>query len=219
MELLDTSVHEVTPTKSHGCTQCPYTATTKRNLTRHTRRSHGPKEFQCGHCDQSFGLLTDAKKHEEIHSDTKYLCPTCGKSYKSKGGIREHTLLKHSDVPFKCQICQKAFGRESHLTYHMESCHDNVKQYKCKYCPKEFGSRDNRRKHEHICGARPITQTHKCSICGKVFKSIKYLQQHIQGKHSSKQWLCDTEGCSEIFGWQTALSRHKKKCGKARMKV
>ena len=49
----------------------------------------------------------------EPNADGRFTCPTCGKDFRDKSGLKGH-MKRHSDIkPHACQICGKSFIKKS----------------------------------------------------------------------------------------------------------
>ena len=52
----------------------------------------------------------------------------------------------------------------------------------------------------------------KCSICQKIFKTRKYMMQHVREIHMKMSTQNSCDQCSRIFTRKTDLHRHRKSC-------
>ena len=80
-----------------------------------------------------------------------FACPSCGKTFASSSGLKQHMHIHGSIKPYKCEICSKAYTQFSNLCRHKRSHSDCKTQFVCKYCRSAFQSTISLSKHEVIC--------------------------------------------------------------------
>jgi DNA-directed RNA polymerase subunit RPC12/RpoP len=124
---------------------------------------------------------------------TWYICPHCGKQFRSKFGLTLHEKNKH-DKSFKhiCNMCQKGFNQSVQYRFHLSS-HMKVLLEKCMFCKEEFMSHGSLKRHLTTC---QIIDKDKfvCDICQSFFIRKDRLQEPIQGKHNEPKYLCINAG-------------------------
>ena len=130
-------------------------------------------------------------------SKKSFICPYCGKPYRTDVLLAEHILHYHESKStdgclkgqHKCPHCPKTFSFKGALEDHIDKKHRLV-QYHCRMpgCPRVFNSRSGRNRHEKIkhlgydSKHYPNTQINVCPYCGKKIKGY-YLQLHIELYH------------------------------------
>ena len=78
-----------------------------------------------------------------IHYSKEYQCDTCGKEFKSKGGLETHQLLHDTQREnYKCEICGKNFVTKVGHAQHIVNVHEDSKKYPCDVCGQSFIPRD-----------------------------------------------------------------------------
>lgn len=82
-------------------------------------------------------------------SDSKYVCPTCGKDFRGKIGLRRHMHLHTGDSPYQCGQCSASFGYIGNLKRHLR-IHTGEKPFLCKECGRQFSDDSHRKSHEKI---------------------------------------------------------------------
>ncbi len=121
-------------------------------------------------------------------------------------GFLSHDLHRRTA---ECTICHKFFVPRL-LNTHMDSFHFNLSNLNrtfCGLCWKECETKVSLKAHQknaHGGGS------HGCDICGKFFRSKRYIEVHILTKHARvKTYLCDT--CGDGFPTPYLLLDHNKK--------
>ncbi|RXG72668.1 hypothetical protein Avbf_07772 [Armadillidium vulgare] len=89
-------------------------------------------EVECKQCKSRFKDLEAYRIHvKEIHSDRRYICNQCPKSFKIKGGLLVHTKMFHDQSsPSTCQVCKKNFTSKARKELHEKRYHDKKNQMK-----------------------------------------------------------------------------------------
>uniref|UniRef100_A0A8C6SFC4 C2H2-type domain-containing protein n=1 Tax=Neogobius melanostomus TaxID=47308 RepID=A0A8C6SFC4_9GOBI len=78
------------------------------------------------HCNLSFGLLSNLRTHQHIHTgEKKHHCNQCGKAFLQQSNLKQHKLT-HSKRSFPCDECGKLLSSKSGFEQHkrMHSGHD-----------------------------------------------------------------------------------------------
>lgn len=57
-----------------------------------------------------------------------YECAECGKRFKSRGGLQQHSRIHVKERPYQCHFCPKRFTQKSHVDQH-ERIHTGIKLY------------------------------------------------------------------------------------------
>ena len=125
--------------------------------------------------------------------DFKYLGLTLGSNFlflSQKKSPLQHYQSTHGSLPpeysdkelLVCDRCPKVYISKVSLAAHISNVHDDSKT------PKKPGK--------------------ICHICGKVFKSYIYCEEHILVKHQQKT-PHDCDECHRKYGTITILKKHK----------
>ena len=95
---------------------------------------------------------------------------------------------------FKCKACQKEFNQVKALQLHMKVLHSA--KYPCKHCKKVFANPIDLKNHvTQSCfkayqetinksGTKKKKTNFDCGSCGKVFATVKFLENHTKAYHS-----------------------------------
>lgn len=99
---------------------------------------------------QTVGAGAVSKLGEQQHSTHIFKCPVpgCGKAYKSKASLEQHTVNHHMKQ-YECPKCEgQMFPSASALQKHIKMHRSESKVIKCVFCVEEFSVRPTL--HQHI---------------------------------------------------------------------
>ena len=100
------------------------------------------KIWNCTSCGYSTKRKSDISRHLSVHSDVRvFQCDKCSKSFKSGGGLKQHSSCVYSNLkPFWCDTCRKSFRTRRDLERHYISHGDGVERetFYCTNCNKHF---------------------------------------------------------------------------------
>ncbi|XP_067668557.1 zinc finger and BTB domain-containing protein 17-like [Haliotis asinina] len=116
-----------------------------------------------------------------------------------------------------CKYCRKQFCDFTGVDTHVKKFHMNekdveeylqelvpLKQVTCSTCNMTFASRSQFQIHEDREHSQTMSQ---CTICGKVFKNLQFLRNHIRMIHlNDESHLCHL--CSSVFKQAITLKQH-----------
>lgn len=71
-----------------------------------------------------------------ISPDKTFHCSDCGKGFKKKGHLLQHSVIHSGARPYACSTCSRAFNRRESLTRH-EKIHEE-KPFRCPACGRCF---------------------------------------------------------------------------------
>jgi len=76
-------------------------------------------DLPCSICGKSFDSPILRNIHEKGHSQA-HKCPQCGKGFKNRHKLADHTRTHTGEKPYKCQVCGVAYAQKATLTNHMK---------------------------------------------------------------------------------------------------
>jgi len=133
------TVHEKVHTSPVICMECGKKFPEQRYLDNHMVL-HSEKKYECQHCPKSYATEDLLKKHYETHTNTlSHMCNFCLKGFRTKTELNKHKLEHSDDFPLKCSICHKGFLHDSQLEKHIDVVHTKASKLVlfCQHCPSD----------------------------------------------------------------------------------
>ncbi|XP_052237919.1 gastrula zinc finger protein XlCGF7.1-like [Dreissena polymorpha] len=176
------------------------------HLTKHVKKVHIVKRFQCDQCDRSFHDAGNYRQHMRVHddSDIPFECEECHRRFRHKCTLKVHMRIHTGEKPFKCEICSATFKISSGLQTHMRK-HTGETPYACEFCSMRFKCQSNLKQHlfhthsgrmGHVASFLYIpllTQSRPfpCEVCGKSYSRKSIRDAHVL-THTVKDGLNGT---------------------------
>ncbi|KAL4217168.1 hypothetical protein ACF0H5_023622 [Mactra antiquata] len=179
------------PVYKYICRVCNQTFFHVEHLTKHVKKQHIVKKYQCTECDRSFHDAGNYRQHMRVHDDNDipYECDVCNRRFRHKCTLKVHMRIHTGEKPFKCDVCGATFKISSGLQTHMRK-HTGETPYACEYCDLRFKCQSNLKQHlfQHT-QVRPFP----CDICGKTYsrKSIRDAHLLTHAKEYIKNGITD----------------------------
>ena len=110
--------------------------------------------------------LTDSslKEESEVRTRAPIRCEICGKSFSFMGNMKKHVESAHENKKqFSCEICDYSFCQKSHLATHVASLHEGKKPFKCEICDYSFSRKGSMK--IHVLSVHEKKKQFKCEIC------------------------------------------------------
>ena len=120
-----------------------------------------------------------------VHKKTGgHICPTCGKSFATKGEVKTHCKMVHEGIRHECQICNQTYVSKQALKEHVKKNHEGDKpSFKCSMCEKSFWTKQVLKRHND--NVHEKKRPFGCDLCGLRFAQSGQLKTHIKGKHKN----------------------------------
>ena len=131
----------------------------------------------------------------------------CHQSFSSTRSLRHHMLTHTGDTGFSCSRCGKILASRVTLDMHLEGC-GRPKRHFCMECNRGYASKQALVAHmkaKH--GPEPAREDLVCPTCGKAFKIMKTMREHLAVHRGP--YPCLVEGCSDgPFSLPKRLNHH-----------
>ena len=182
---LSTKGHLQTHRRTHNsspqkCNQCGKMYKTMESLKKHIANTHSEKRLKCDECEKMFSTTSSLNVHKKaVHALKSFKCDQCNFRTKLNWLLKRHLNKVHNgerDILYKCDLCDFQ-GRSSDLKIHIESVHENKKNWFCKACPYSTYRKGDFLKHMRIhTGEKP----YQCKTCGKYFSWLSTAKKHCK---------------------------------------
>lgn len=214
------------------CDICGFNFKDKASVRRHIIGKHSfERPFKCSSCPKDFKYKNNLNEHKLTHQDINtgitHCCAECDYKTKFKSSLKNHYIRKHTNnYDFSCEQCGKRFKMEWDLKFHLSThnapehmcdicgglykskyllvkhrrtVHLNEYKYRCTFCSNRFLLQENLDIHvlQH-------NQNYQCGVCDKIFKSKKYLSNHVATHTTMRPHKCSI--CSR--GFRTSSKRN-----------
>ena len=191
------------------------------NLKVHLYKSHGIGEvFRCEDCNFESSIKTNYTKHLATHHSEApkkmKLCTKCGKSFKSKCGLKLHQQTHVEEDLHRCSFCAFKTPQKANLIKHLAVKHkkgENGEEHKmnkaCPICPFKCVA-------DHILKAHMLRKhtskdqmKFKCSQCDYATVEGAALKKHVRFRHTNERpYMCSI--CDFSTHTHSAMARHKR---------
>ena len=190
------------------------------NLKVHLYKSHGiGKVFRCEECNFESSVKSNYMKHLATHSEfeaKKLKICKCGKSFKSKSGLKLHQQTHINKDLHHCSSCTFKTPQRANLIKHLAVKHkkdENGLELKmskaCPLCPFNCMADFQLKNHMLRKHTAKSEMKYKCSQCDYATVESAALKKHVRFKHSNERpFMCNTCGFSTHT--HSAMARHKR---------
>jgi KRAB domain-containing zinc finger protein len=201
----------------YRCSICYKELLTKLALRQHNAQEHdveAESNIVCTICNKI--LVSKKKLNAHVIRHHRDACNVCLEQFESKQHLEVHITTAHSLSDFqkrvRCAICDFCYSKKdkdrSQLRKHMKSEH-NV-GYVCPICKMKLPSKLTLKQHNNQEHKTVIKESNLCSKCGKSFKLIKSLENHVSNNCSWKVGLRGNKCsiCGETFESRSLNMEH-----------
>ena len=189
--------------KPFSCNQCDARFSRKYQWKAHTAIHSGVKLYECGECEYNCvrenKILSHMNQHREAY--TPHICPICSKTFKKVVSLKRHINF-HKTTVWSCSICDFQHAQRYRLLYHMKK-HADTKEYKCDQCGREFKHATSLHHHTRRSHSGPALLS--CKECKFKCAYERELDIHM-GECAKKKQKCDQ--CGKKFRWISKLKQH-----------
>lgn len=187
------------------CDVCSNFYKTKKELQNHiathedrilyNRTNSSKSLYKCEVCKKELKYNTWYDHKKNVHKQTKVQCDMCNKLFKCTRYLKRHMLHVHEGVKppwrtrvyqegmgIQCPKCPKILNCKSSLTTHLKNCHSEG-MFQCKICKSLLKSKPYLLTHMQRVHYDD-GMLHLCDICGRSFKSPRYVKIHKKNSHT-----------------------------------
>lgn len=168
-------------------------------------RTSDQSRLACKLCNKTFKSAQRLQAHDKMHAggDRPHVCATCGKTYRFRSSLVQHSNAHNEKRPYLCDICGSGFGLAVNLRRHKMSRHSNIRPFACRECGRgfvrEYLLRQHMQKHTGQRG-------NICPLCGKSFSHRGNLNRHLRNHDGQKQHACIV--CGRAFNRKSNMEKH-----------
>ena len=121
--------------------------------------------------------------------EKKFTCDECGQTFARMSNYMAH-INKFCKSELECRFCRKLFTRDEKDTVAVFNRRVLTHQYRCRG------------------GKPPKPESYMCSLCSKIFKTLKKLNRHLK----SCTTVHDCKPCGRVFKTNHSKKKHQAKC-------
>lgn len=211
------------------CSQCQRSFSSANRLTAHGR-AHVGGTHECTACSKVFKKAASLEQHQRLHrGEARYLCVDCGRGFGTELTLVAHRRAHTANPLHRCR-CGKTFSNMTKFLYHRRthagksgapsraaavspapaeptpSPPPPAAQLPCPQCPKSFASASRLSRHRRAVHGPP-ERRHRCGVCGKGFKKLVHVRNHLRTHTGERPFQCHS--CGKTFASLANLSRHQ----------
>ena len=79
-----------------------------------------------------------------VHTDVRYDCELCNKTYKAAQSLKAHVEIAHEGKPkpsIRCPVCDKSFESSTGVKRHVSAVHEKKRPFQCEICLERFAQK------------------------------------------------------------------------------
>ena len=108
---------------------------------------HTNGKYECEQCHKTYSARSNLYAHKKsFHMGVKYACDQCDFKATTQENVRIHIQSKHEGIKYPCDQCEYQARYLCNLIVHIQSKHEGIK-YDCSQCPQQFSNKSNLANH------------------------------------------------------------------------
>ncbi|KAL7035446.1 hypothetical protein ACKWTF_008375 [Chironomus riparius] len=158
----------------------------------HVRRDHHNDPKICPICNTKKQTAISFESHLRYHKfGYRFLCSTCGKSFRFKNLLESHLRIEHTDsYPYVCDLCSYTTKFKINLQRHIKSFHLKIRNFVCSNedCNAQYSTQVGL--NLHLYRAHLVEPPVRCTECqqGFTFESeLRVHKKHCRGL--KREWI------------------------------
>ncbi|CAI9161536.1 unnamed protein product [Rangifer tarandus platyrhynchus] len=197
---------------THECTTCSKVFKKAASLEQHLRLHRGEARYLCVDCGRGFGTELTLVAHRRAHTANPLHRCRCGKTFSNMTKFLYHrrTHAGKSGAPPSAAPPTVASAVASlapaEPTPPPPAPPTPPAQLPCPQCPKSFASASRLSRHRRAVHGPP-ERRHRCGVCGKGFKKLVHVRNHLRTHTGERPFQC--HACGKTFASLANLSRHQ----------
>uniref|UniRef100_A0ABD2WR22 C2H2-type domain-containing protein n=1 Tax=Trichogramma kaykai TaxID=54128 RepID=A0ABD2WR22_9HYME len=191
----------------YNCEHCSYVNKNKYEMKVHVIRKHSNEyNYSCEICGKKYKIKGDLTNHTRFtHLEQPVICDVCGKVCQNSNALYVHQKFAHYKAEFECPTCHRRMVSQANLDDHILKQHEQREDVVCEECGKQFTRASRLKIHMRIhTGLKPFS----CKVCGKAFVRKTALRQHLLIHTGQRPYVCDI--CGKSFTQKPGLLSHRK---------